>query len=90
MGVHVAQVTARGSQVLSQSGLHDEPHLESRREGGRWGEREIVNEQTRAATIKGKTAGGDGGREVKGCSKRPTFHLQATMDGTPVKWLCVT
>lgn len=55
------------------------------RKGGREGEgerrgrerqiRQTVDEQTLAATIKDKTVGGDGGREVKRCSKRPIFHL---------------
>lgn len=34
-GVHVAQATARGSQVLGLNRLHGEPHLESRKKGGK-------------------------------------------------------
>lgn len=36
-GIHVAQATARGSQVLGLSGLHGKPHLESRKKGGKEG-----------------------------------------------------
>lgn len=79
-----------GGRGGGRKGRGEEEREERREEREGQGERQTVNEQTRAATIKGNTVGGDGGREVKGCSKRPIFHLQATMDGTPVIWLCVT